>query len=139
MPFSSKGFTQAHAIAANSAVDASGDWSGEGSLPVVLTPALAPTLLKAARPHLTPENQGRFDHLSCWDAIEFCTTDELLPQTDRTSAGQTRRLLQCAPSPRWGSLPSWKELRKRVVREVLIPASAGCCAFAGDRGFLFPN
>jgi len=78
MPFSSKGFTQAHAIAANSAVERLWRWSGEGSLPVVIDTSPCTYSLKAARPHLTPENQGRFDHLRLLDAIEFAH-DELLP------------------------------------------------------------
>jgi len=71
--------------------------------------------LKAARPHLTPENQGRFDHLRLLDAIEFAH-DELLPKL--TVQAQVKRvaLHPVCSVTKMGLLPSWKELRKRVVR-----------------------
>jgi D-lactate dehydrogenase len=30
-------------------------------------------------------------------------------------------------------------IARKCSGEVFVPASAGCCAFAGDRGFMFPE
>src|SRR5208282_5971609 len=78
-PFSSKGFTRAHAIAANAAVERLWRWSEQGKLPVVIDTSPCTYTLKTARDYLTPENQGRFDQLRVLDAIEF-VHDELLPK-----------------------------------------------------------
>jgi D-lactate dehydrogenase len=138
MPFSSKGFTRAHAIAANAAVERLWRWSGQGRLPVVIDTSPCTYSLKAARPHLTPENQGRFDHLRLLDAIEFAH-DELLPKL--TVQAQVKRvaLHPVCSVTKMGIAAKLEGIAKACSQEVLIPASAGCCAFAGDRGFLFPE
>jgi D-lactate dehydrogenase len=35
--------------------------------------------------------------------------------------------------------PKLEGLAKACADEVVIPRDAGCCGFAGDRGFLFPE
>ncbi|MGA8199358.1 MAG: FAD-binding and (Fe-S)-binding domain-containing protein, partial [Candidatus Sulfotelmatobacter sp.] len=50
MPFSSKGFSRAHAIVANTAVERLWRWSGQGRLPVVIDTSPCNYSLKSVRP-----------------------------------------------------------------------------------------
>jgi len=138
MPFSSKGFTGAHAIAANSAVERLWRWSGEGRLPVVIDTSPCTYSLKTARPHLTPANQERFDHLRLLDSIEFAH-DELLPKLTVQTKMKRVALHPVCSVTKMGIAAKLEGIAKACSQETLIPASAGCCAFAGDRGFLFPE
>jgi len=38
-----------------------------------------------------------------------------------------------------GITPKLIRISKACSANVLVPSDAGCCAFAGDRGFLFPE
>ncbi len=138
MPFSSKGFTRAHAIAANAAVERLWRWSGQGKLPVVVDTSPCTYTLKTARDYLTPENQGRFDQLGLLDAIEF-VHDELLPKLTVKAKVNCVALHPVCSVTKMGITAKLEGIAKACSQEVLIPADAGCCAFAGDRGFLFPE
>ena len=138
MPFSSKGFTRAHAIAANAAVERLWRWSDQGKLPVVIDTSPCTYSLKTARAHLTPKNQECFDHLRLLDAIEF-VHDELLPKLTVKAQANLVALHPVCSVTKMGITAKLEGIAKACSREVMIPANAGCCAFAGDRGFLFPE
>jgi D-lactate dehydrogenase len=38
-----------------------------------------------------------------------------------------------------GLTPKLEAIARKCSAEVLLPKSAGCCAFAGDRGFMYPE
>ena len=59
-PFSSKGFTGAHSIAVNSAIERFWQWSEHGRLPIVVDTSPCTYGLKNARTYLTAENQETF-------------------------------------------------------------------------------
>jgi D-lactate dehydrogenase len=138
MPFSSKGFTRAHAIVANAAIERLWRWSEHGKLPVVIDTSPCTYSLKTARPYLTPENEGRFDQLRLLDAIEFAH-DELLPKLTVKAKAKRVALHPVCSVTKMGIAAKLEGIAKACSQEVLIPANAGCCAFAGDRGFLFPE
>jgi D-lactate dehydrogenase len=138
MPFSSKGFTRAYAIAANAAVERLWRWSEQGKLPVVIDTSPCTYTLKTARDYLTPENQGHFDQLRVLDAIEF-VHDELLPKLTVKAKVNCVALHPVCSVTKMGITAKLEGIAKACSQEVLIPADAGCCAFAGDRGFLFPE
>ena len=138
MPFSSKGFTRAHAIAANTAVERLWRWSEQGKLPVVVDTSPCTYSLKTSRDSLTPENQARFDQLKLLDAIEF-VHDELLPKLTVKAKVNSVALHPVCSVTKMGITAKLEGIARACSHEVLIPADAGCCAFAGDRGFLFPE
>jgi len=138
MPFSSKGFTRAHAIAANTAVERLWRWSEQGRLPVVVDTSPCTYSLKTSRDSLTPENQARFDQLKLLDAIEF-VHDELLPKLTVKAKVNSVALHPVCSVTKMGITAKLEGIARACSHEVLIPADAGCCAFAGDRGFLFPE
>lgn len=138
VPFSSKGYDQAHAVTVNRTVERCWEWSEGGRLPIVMDTSPCTYGLLTCRPHLLPESQARFDQLTFLDSIAF-VHDQLLP-------GLTvrRRLRSVVLHPVCSVIKmNLSEKLATIARfccdEVTIPAAAGCCGFAGDRGFLFPE
>lgn len=138
VPFSSKGYSEAHALAANRAIERFWAWSDEGRLPVVVDTSPCTYGLKTSRAQLTPENQARFDGLAILDAVDF-THDTLLPRlTARRKAGAVAVHPVCSLTKMnlGGKLEG---VARFCSDDVVVPVTAGCCAFAGDRGFLHPE
>ncbi len=137
-PFSSKGLNTAHAVAINAATERCWRWSGEGNLPVVIDTSPCTYGFKTARAYLTPENQERFDKIRFLDAIEF-VHDELLPQlVVKTNSGSVALHPVCSVT-KMGIGAKLEGIARACSEDVMIPLEAGCCGFAGDRGFLFPE
>lgn len=138
VPFSSKGYADAHAFAVNRAIERFWAWSDDGRLPVVVDTSPCTYGLKTSRPHLTRENQARFDGLAILDAVDFAH-DTLLPGlTARRTAGAVAIHPVCSLTKMnlGGKLEG---IARFCSDDVVVPVTAGCCAFAGDRGFLHPE
>jgi D-lactate dehydrogenase len=138
MPFSSKGFTRAHAIAANHAMERLWGWSSEGKLPILIDTSPCTYALKTSYAALTRENQACFEKLTIVDSIEF-VHDVLLPKLAMKSKVERVALHPVCSVMKMGTTAKLEKIAKSCSQEVYIPADAGCCAFAGDRGFLFPE
>jgi len=137
-PFSSKGFSRAHAIAINGAVERCWRWSGEGKLPIVIDTSPCTYGFKTARGYLTEQNQQRFDRMTFLDAIEF-VHDQLLPKlTVKLKSGSVALHPVCSVT-KMGIGAKLEGIARVCSEQVTVPLEAGCCGFAGDRGFLFPE
>ena len=137
-PFSSKGFSSAHAITINAAVERFWKWSEQGSLPIVIDTSPCTYGFKTARSYLTPENQERFDQMTFVDAIEF-VHDELLPKLPVKTKSRSVALHPVCSVTKMGIGAKLEGIARACSEQVTIPLDAGCCGFAGDRGFLFPE
>jgi len=138
VPFSSKGYTEANAFAANRAIERFWAWSDEGRLPVVVDTSPCTYGVKGSRPNLTPENQARFDRLTILDGVAF-THDTLLPKLEaRRKAGPVALHPVCSLT-KMNLGAKLEGIARFCSDDVTVPLSAGCCAFAGDRGFLHPE
>lgn len=138
VPFSSKGYTEANAFAANRAIERFWAWSDEGRLPVVVDTSPCTYGVKGSRPNLTPENQARFDRLTILDGVAF-THDALLPRlTAKRKSGPVALHPVCSLT-KMNLGAKLEGIARFCSDDVTVPLSAGCCAFAGDRGFLHPE
>ena len=138
VPFSSKGFEAAHDHSVDRTVENFYRWSNGGELAIVVDTSPCTYGLKTARPNLKPENQAKFDKLRILDSIEFAH-DTLLPKLKIH-----RKVHSVAPHPvcsatKMAIVPKLVRISNACSETVLVPQDAGCCAFAGDRGFLFPE
>lgn len=138
MPFSSKGFAEAYAATVNRTVERLWGWSDGGRLAVVIDTSPCTYGLRTCRPSLTPENRPRFDALQIVDAVAFLGAD-CLPRL-----AIVRRRAHVAVHPvcslvKMSLVPHLLDVARACAERVTLPASAGCCGFAGDRGFLFPE
>lgn len=138
VPFSSKGFEPAHHEAINHAIDRIWTWTGEGAIPVVVDTSPCSYGLQTARPHLTPENQARFDKLRIIDSVEFAN-DRLLPKLTVVRKVHSVVLHPVCSVTKMGLTNKLVNVAGACSDHVTVPQNAGCCAFAGDRGFLFPE
>lgn len=138
VPFSSKGFEAAHDIAVNRTVASFYDWSSGGQIPILVDTSPCTYGLKTARPYLTPENQFKFDKLTILDSVEF-VHDRLLPKLTILRKAQSVVLHPVCSATKMSIVPKLTEIAQACSDTVTIPQDAGCCAFAGDRGFLFPE
>ncbi len=138
VPFSSKGFDAAHREAVNQTIADMYRWSRAGELAIVIDTSPCTYGLKTARPWLTAENQERFDRLTILDSIEFVAT-KLLPRLTLKRKPGAVALHPVCSATKMGIVPQLVEIARACSEEVVVPEQAGCCAFAGDRGFLFPE
>ncbi|MBP1634079.1 MAG: linked oxidase-like protein [Acidobacteria bacterium] len=137
VPFSSKGYHDAHAATVNRTVEAFWRWTGEGRLPVVVDTSPCTYGLRSCRAALTPENQARFDRLTILDGVEHAAS--LLA---RLPVRRRRRRVVLHPVcslVKMNLVPDLLRIARACADEAVLPLDAGCCAFAGDRGWLVPE
>ncbi len=137
-PFSSKGFSRAHSITVNAAIERFWRWSNQGTLKVIVDTSPCTYGFRTSRPYLAPENQWRFDRMQILDAIEF-VHDELLPKLAVKAKSLSVALHPVCSVTKMGIGTKLEAIARACSDDVLVPPNAGCCSFAGDRGFLFPE
>ncbi len=138
VPFSSKGFEAAHHASVDYTVENFYRWSNGGELAIVVDTSPCTYGLKTARPHLSPENQARFDKLRIVDSVEYAH-DILLPKLSVHRKVHSVALHPVCSATKMSIVPKLVTISNACSETVLVPRDAGCCAFAGDRGFLLPE
>ena len=138
MPYASKGFEEAHAVAANRAIDRLFRWSDGGRLPVVVDSSPCAFSLTTCRTVLDAKQSERFDAMRIEDAVGWAH-DAMLPRLPLH-----RRVPRAAVHPvcsivKMGLVPKLTATVCACADEVLVPVEAGCCGFAGDRGYTHPE
>src|SRR5271157_3970929 len=137
-PFSSKGLSRAHELTVNRAIERCWAWSEQGTLPIVVDTSPCTYGFRNARGYLSEENQQRFDKMAFLDSIEFAH-DTLLPKLRVSSKADSVALHPVCSVTKLGIAPKLEAIAEACSDKVLVPLDAGCCAFAGDRGFLVPE
>jgi D-lactate dehydrogenase len=137
-PYSSKGFEESRDAMLNRTIENFWNWSGEGKLPIMVDTSPCTYGLVHARDYLTPENQQRFDSLKIVDSIEF-VHDQLLPNLKVKRPETSVALHPVCSAVKMGLSGKLEAIARKASGEVFVPPSVGCCAFAGDRGFMFPE
>ena len=138
VPFSSKGYSDAHAIAANHAIERFWAWSEEGRLPVVVDTSPCTYGLLHCRDALDEGNRERFDRLRIVDSVAFAH-DTLLPRLRVARRAASVALHPVCSLVKLGLSGELLALGRACSARASIPRDAGCCGFAGDRGFLVPE
>ena len=138
MPFSSKGYAAAHAIAANHAIERLSAWSDQGRLPIVVDTSPCTYALLHCREALDEPNRERFDRLQIVDSVAFAH-DELLPKLTVLRKTASVALHPVCSLVKLGLAGKLQALGSACSERAAIPRDAGCCGFAGDRGFLVPE
>jgi D-lactate dehydrogenase len=124
---------------ANRTVEALWRWTDEGSLPVVIDASSCTFgLLDDAAAQLDEANSARLEGLEVLDSVAWAH-DRLLPELT-----VQRRLRTAAVHPPCATrhmrlAGKLERLAAAVADDVVVPAAATCCGFAGDRGLLHPE
>jgi D-lactate dehydrogenase len=138
VPFSSKGYDEAHAVAVNRTVERFWAWSDEGALPIVIDTSPCTYGLTTCRAQLTETNRARFDRLRILDGVAF-VHDEILPRLTARRRFRSVALHPVCSVVKMNLTAKLEGIARFCCDQVTVPVSAGCCGFAGDRGFLFPE
>ena len=138
VPFSSKGFDEAHKFTVNRAIEKFWEWSQEGRLAIVMDTSPCTYGMVSSRAYLTPENQVKFDKLKIIDSTEFAH-DVLLPKLQVSHKVGSVVLHPVCSVTKMNLLPKLEGVAKACADTVVVPRDAGCCGFAGDRGFTHPE
>ncbi len=138
VPFGSKGYDQGHQVAVNRAIERLWEWSEHGRLPAVLDTSPCAYGLATCRSALTAENQQKFDRLRVLDSTAF-VHDQLLPRLTIRRKVRSVALHPVCSVAKLNLSPKLEAIARACSEAVTIPLHAGCCGFAGDRGFLFPE
>jgi D-lactate dehydrogenase len=137
--WASKGYDEAHGWTANRVVEALWDWSDRGALPAVVdASSCTHALVGEVAPALSEANRERHGELEILDAVSWAG-ERLLPRLPARA-----RLRSVAAHPTCGGAHlgltrAFAALAGELAEEVYVAPSAGCCGFAGDRGFLHPE
>jgi D-lactate dehydrogenase len=136
--FSSKGFFEAAHLKQRSLIDALLQWTDNGRLPVVCDfTSCTYTLLKAGH-GLEPDYQQKLKRLKVMDSIAFLN-EVVVPQLKVTRPKEKVVLHPGCAATKLQLNEAMRRVANACAQQVVIPADAGCCGMAGDRGFLFPE
>lgn len=136
--FHSKGFGDAYRHTANHIIEQLWESSARGRYPVVIDVSSCAYTLHGHRPHLTPENQARFDQLRIIDSVDYLH-DMVIDACQPAVKKDNVVLHPVCSLKKMGTENKFRKIAERFAERVTIPVQAGCCGMAGDRGFLFPE
>jgi D-lactate dehydrogenase len=139
LPWSSKGFGDAHRHKANEMVERLWAWSGEGALPVVIDAASCTQgVSDPGAGVLSEENAERLAKLEILDSVAWAH-DRLLPKLEIDSKVGSATVHPTCATRHMALAPRLRKLAGVLAEDVYIAPSSTCCGFAGDRGISHPE
>jgi len=138
LPFGSKGYHEAAVSSVVRLVEALWRWTEEGRLPVVVDTSPCAHTLRTCGPELDAELRSRYERLQIRDSIEFAL-EEVVPGLTVHHPVGTVALHPVCSTVKMGIDQQLAQALARFCDDAVIPENAGCCGFAGDRGFLVPE
>jgi D-lactate dehydrogenase len=138
LPWSSKGFADAHRAKANEMVERLWGWSGEGALPVVIDAASCTNAVaEPGEGVLEEENTERLAKLEIVDSVSWA--QRLLPWLEVAEKVGSATVHPTCATRRMGLASPLRDLASALAEDVFVAPSASCCGFAGDRGISHPE
>jgi D-lactate dehydrogenase len=138
MPFGSKGYKAASREAVGRLVEAFWEWTDEGRLPVVMDTSPCAHTMRNCGPELDPGLRERYERLEILDGIEFAV-NRVVPHLQARSLKNAVALHPVCSTVKMGIGELLPKIVEPFCDDAVVPESAGCCGFAGDRGYLVPE
>lgn len=138
MPFHSKGYESANQVMLHKILRKFWDWSEHGKIPIVIDTTSCTHTLRTCSNGLTAEDKELWKQLTILDSIEYLH-DFVLPKLDLHPVDEDVILHPNCSARKLGIDSKMLTIAKRCARTATVPLNLGCCAFAGDRGLLFPE
>ncbi len=138
MPFSSKGYTAAYKTTLQRTLLKFWSWSEHGKYPIVIDTTSCTHTLRTSAASLSEEDQELWRQLTILDGIEFLH-DHVLPRLAIEPVEEEIMLHPNCSARRLGLDAKLVAIARKCARSVSVPLHLGCCAFAGDRGLLYPE
>ena len=138
MPFASKGYKQTYQATLHKTLTQMWTWSEHGKYPIVIDTTSCTHTLRTCSGDLSPEDKEIWKQLTVLDDVEFLH-DHLLPKQDIHPVDQDVILHPNCSARKLGLDGKMLAIAQRCAKSATVPLNLGCCAFAGDRGLLFPE
>ena len=139
VPWSSKGFRDAHSFKANQTVERLWRWTDGGKLPVVIDASSCGHGLTDPGPDvLNEQNAERHAGIEVIDSVAWAERF-LLPDLELNGKIDSVTVHPTCSGHHLGLDRALTRVAGEMAERVEVPASAGCCGFAGDRGMLHPE
>jgi D-lactate dehydrogenase len=138
MPFASKGYKQAYQATLHKTLTQMWTWSEHGKYPIVIDTTSCAHTLHACSDDLGEEDKAIWQKLTILDGIEFLH-DHLLPKVKLHPVDEEVVLHPNCSLRKLGLDGKMINIAKQCAKSATVPLNLGCCAFAGDRGLLFPE
>jgi len=137
-PWVSKGYRDGAAWMTNHTVEDLWRWSDRGRIPVVVDASSCTQGIRDSAPLLNGPNAERLAAMTILDSTTWAA-EHLLPALDVGARVGTAVVHPTCSGTHLGVNSELEHLAAALAEEVVVPADAGCCGFAGDRGFLHPE
>jgi D-lactate dehydrogenase len=139
LPWSSKGFGDAHRHKANEMIERLWKWTDGGELPVVIDAASCTQgVTEPGEGVLTEQNVERLAKLEILDSVAWAH-DRLLPKLEIAERVASATVHPTCATRHMGLAPRLRSLAAALADDVHVAPSATCCGFAGDRGISHPE
>jgi len=138
MPFASKGYEQAYQATLHKTLKQMWVWSEHGKYPIIIDTTSCTHTLRTCGDDLNPEGKEVWNRLTILDGVEFLH-DYILPKLDIHPVDEDVILHPNCSLRRLGLDGKMLSIAKQCARSANVPLNLGCCAFAGDRGLLYPE
>jgi len=138
MPFLSKGYIEAYKATLHSTLLEFWEWSEHGQYPIVVDTASCTHTFRTSKNDLNKEDKELMEKLTVFDSIEFLH-DFVLPKLKIQAIDGDVVLHPNCSARKLGLDKKMLDIAKQCAKSATVPLNLGCCAFAGDRGLLFPE
>jgi D-lactate dehydrogenase len=138
MPFASKGYSGAYTSTLHKTLLKFWEWSEGGKYPIVIDTTSCTHTLRTCHADLSEADQELWKALTILDSIEFLN-DHVLPKLDIHPLDEEVILHPNCSARKLGLDSKLLAIAQKCARSATVPLNLGCCAFAGDRGLLFPE
>ena len=138
MPFSSKGYTSAYQVSLHNTIVKFWELSEAGKYPILMDTSSCTHTLRTCSDDLGIEDKALWKKLTILDGVEFLH-DHVLPKLNLHRVDVDVILHPNCSLRKLGLDTKMITIAKQCARSATVPLNLGCCAFAGDRGLLFPE
>jgi len=138
MPFSSKGYTQAYKNILHKTINNFWNWSEGGKYPIVIDTTSCAHSLRTCMDALSPDDHALYQQMTILDSLEFIH-ETLLPKLEIHPVDEDVVLHPNCSARKLGLDGLMLEIARKCAKSATVPLNLGCCAFAGDRGLLYPE
>jgi D-lactate dehydrogenase len=138
MPFASKGYSTAYKSILHKTLLRLWDWSEAGKFPLVIDTTSCTHTLRTCSSDLSEEDKELWQRMTILDGIEFLY-DCVLLRLDIHPLDEEVMLHPNCSARKLGLDSKLLAIAQKCAQSATVPLNLGCCAFAGDRGLLFPE
>ena len=138
MPFASKGYKQAYRLSLHKTLTQMWEWSNHGQYSIVIDTISCTHTLRTCSDDLSNEDKELWKKLTILDSVEFLH-DYVLRKLNIQPDDEDIILHPNCSARKLGLDTKMLNIAKQCAKSATVPLNLGCCAFAGDRGLLFPE